>query len=76
MNTVPIELDSTPVTSPVGATNIRSQSWKIGPDGQPIPAVASRLKVDDRAVMDQPPGTPAAEDFEAVNAEGAAETPS
>lgn len=77
MNSVPIELDSTPVTSPVGNTNIRTPSWKVGVDGlAAVVAGKERLKVDDRAVMDKPPGTPAAEDFQAVQAEGGLETPS
>ena len=77
MNSVPVELDSTPVSSPIANTNIRTQSWKEGPDGlAKVIAGRERLKVDDRAVMDQPPGTPGAEDFQAVQGEDGLETPS
>ena len=52
-------------------------SWKqtIAPAG-PVKAGASakdRLKVNEAAIMDAPPGTPGAEDFEAVKSEEAIE---
>jgi hypothetical protein len=80
INTVPIELDSTPVSTPVardhGKWNIRSaiQGAVAGAEkkvGEALGHDASKLRADDAAVMAGPPGSPGPEDFEAAKVDGA-----
>jgi hypothetical protein len=86
LNSVPIELDATPVTSPVAGPGSRTQSWKTSAPPRPGEAMSTegavgvtagaRIGVDDQAVLDGPLNVPGAQDFEAVKGEEGQETPS
>jgi hypothetical protein len=82
INTVPIELDSTPIDSPVkgdgGPSNLKSAiKGVVAGAEKKVAAVldSSKLKADSAATMAGPPGTPGPEDFEAAKID-AAVTPS
>jgi hypothetical protein len=83
LNSQPIELDSTPLESPV--TTSRQGSWKIPASGlgkQVIPGqkvtdkVVDPQRQKDPAVLSAPPETPAAEEFEAARIVEGLATPS
>jgi hypothetical protein len=85
LNAVPIELDSTPVTSPVAGPGSRMSSWKTSAPLRPGQATSveegvgvaggARIGVDDQAVLDGPMDVPDAQEFEAVKDEQGQETP-
>jgi len=79
LNPTPVELDSTPVSSPVS----RPGSWKIPTGGSGLKHEILDDKKEpaderkqDPAILDSPPEEPGAAQFEAVIGEDGLETPS
>jgi len=88
LNSVPIELDSTPLSTPVSRhgswktqSNLRSEEPIIdgliqAGDAEPKIKKADELRQDNPAVLAGPPDIPAAEDFEAAKLGDGLVTPS